>query len=543
MFFYTNDKKFSLKTAELIGLYVDNYRMFHNQSFQLNPNYFFKVCKEGKVEITLKENDNYDVFDKDGLNVITICGPNGSGKSTLLRMIRDIDALSNTNKTLFLFKDENGNFACTEKSKLSLLTKNGSEMKLSLETEVQGYSQIYAEGDGLFEYEKKSFRTEFIDEYIKNKSIYNLSWNNNEYDGDLFTHFRIRVEKDLLDETRNVLVRKGFTFLEDRPMDEYLIDYPLAFLLIIQYQGSYFNEIKITDEELKEQKFSSVIDIFIKHTVPEKKLALYKKINSKLQDFIWKKQKKDKEFSFKDLPLDSPPKKIYSLKKYTEKKDYKRSIINEIDFFIKDLNLFNGSTDSYITMEPIKLFKDGSIRALYELSDGEYRFIEYRYQLHFAFQKAIERNSCFCWFDEPNNYMHPEWSRIFWEKLIESVRIIRNELNLQKRMSIFVTTHSPFLLSDLFSHNVIVLKDVSEPGSVRNIIATKSEPVFAENIGKLLYKNFSLEKTIGEIAANEIKDCLNNPQKKGREFIISQIADPLLKRLVKAKVENETSKN
>ena len=110
-------------------------------------------------------------------------------------------------------------------------------------------------------------------------------------------------------------------------------------------------------------------------------------------------------------------------------------------------------------------------------------------------------------------------------------------------MSIFVTTHSPFLLSDLFSHNVIVLKDVSEPGSVRNIIATKSEPVFAENIGKLLYKNFSLEKTIGEIAANEIKDCLNNPQKKGREFIISQIADPLLKRLVKAKVENETSKN
>ena len=90
-------------------------------------------------------------------------------------------------------------------------------------------------------------------------------------------------------------------------------------------------------------------------------------------------------------------------------------------------------------------------------------------------------------FDEAELYYHPEFQRCFISNLIK----LLNRSNLQDQgINITLVTHSPFILSDIPTANILAL----ESGSP----SEKKNETLGANIFDLLQSQFFMTSTIGE---------------------------------------------
>ncbi len=159
-------------------------------------------------------------------------------------------------------------------------------------------------------------------------------------------------------------------------------------------------------------------------------------------------------------------------------------------------------------------------------------------------------------FDEMDLSWHPEWQR----KMVYYIIDIFNKINPNKYINIIFTTHSPFILSDMSSENVILLNR-DKTGKTR--IYEKNIDTFCANIYDLFKNEFFLNScdgicTIGEFAKSKIKliqndirilqdmwwvplsDKFLNPPKnlideinnkfKNTEDLINKISEPILRK-------------
>lgn len=108
-------------------------------------------------------------------------------------------------------------------------------------------------------------------------------------------------------------------------------------------------------------------------------------------------------------------------------------------------------------------------------------------------------------FDEIELYFHPEYQRTFISNLLSSLKTI-NETN-EFKFNIVLSTHSPFILSDIPSQNVLKLKE-GVPVSHDSINS------FGSNIHDLLADEFFLKNGfMGEFAANKINEIFSRIEK------------------------------
>lgn len=124
-------------------------------------------------------------------------------------------------------------------------------------------------------------------------------------------------------------------------------------------------------------------------------------------------------------------------------------------------------------------------------------------------------------FDEMELCFHPEYQRTFVNNLVSYIK--RAGLNKVFSFNVILTTHSPFILSDIPACNILALKDGMPDDSFKN------ERTFAGNIYDILGNNFFMENFIGEFASKEIDRIINRltngkwiPE-KGRPIIKSKI--------------------
>jgi predicted ATPase len=138
--------------------------------------------------------------------------------------------------------------------------------------------------------------------------------------------------------------------------------------------------------------------------------------------------------------------------------------------------------------------------------------------------------------EEIELYFHPDYQR----KLIDSLLYGLKKINFNgiKAFHFIFVTHSPFILSDIPSSNILYLK-------VHNNIAVQDlekKKTFGANIHDILYDNFFFEDGvyIGEFAHKKIKGLINfikNDKKedrtpnelKGNYELIKLIDEPILK--------------
>lgn len=183
------------------------------------------------------------------------------------------------------------------------------------------------------------------------------------------------------------------------------------------------------------------------------------------------------------------------------------------------------------------------------VSSGEYQFAkvwgileEYCVRVKMKkqgdrYEDAIQPNLILL-IDEPENYMHPEMCRNF---------ISRMHRMMAKRcpgteFQVLLSTHSPFMLSDVLSEQVVRM-DYDELG--RCVISQKNKSTFAANIHSIMADSFFLEYTIGEqarlILAEKyafLKECFQRRSKLSKSditeiyhisAIVPSIGDELIK--------------
>jgi predicted ATP-binding protein involved in virulence len=174
----------------------------------------------------------------------------------------------------------------------------------------------------------------------------------------------------------------------------------------------------------------------------------------------------------------------------------------------------------------------------WSISAGEYSFLSLFSRLYGSTYRAFKKHYLII-VDEGDSNFHPEWSRKYLKLLIEWIPKILSEA---KSIQLVLTTHSPYVLSDLPASNVYILK--KEKGKLK--IENSKNSTFGANIHDLLANDFFLEEGfIGEFAKEKIQnviDLLNTNDLDKRKKInqkeiwntIEIIGEPFLKEKLKS---------
>lgn len=221
-----------------------------------------------------------------------------------------------------------------------------------------------------------------------------------------------------------------------------------------------------------------------------------------------------------------------------------RGLLWQIADDIKDIyHLLNRFDDKYFTEETFCLpivemnFEDSKLRDLFErmtayrtdelgiftkellpyeivgISSGEYQYAKTLGAIdEFCINLKVSDNrkkgnyyqpDFILLLDEPEAYMHPEMCRRF----LATANEILSRRSADSNIQIIMTTHSPFMLSDVVSSQVIRLKQ-DELGYCK--VLTKNEgSTFAAGIHSIMARDFFLDYTIGEFSRRVLTDLLD----------------------------------
>ncbi len=140
-------------------------------------------------------------------------------------------------------------------------------------------------------------------------------------------------------------------------------------------------------------------------------------------------------------------------------------------------------------------------------------------------------------YDEIELYFHPDYQRRFLSDLLsEFERFYVGENNRIRSVNIALLTHSPFILSDIPSENILLLE--LDKKSRRSVPAVVASETFAANINDLLADGFFLTGTLmGQFAENEIRGAINrikeNRSSDQDREILDKVGDSFLRASLK----------
>lgn len=239
----------------------------------------------------------------------------------------------------------------------------------------------------------------------------------------------------------------------------------------------------------------------------------------------------------------------YSNLKYI---NHNLNIFNE--FFELYLDLFEKSKDStfnkysvkfehhskfkklFELYEKIKLDEDFLFLSWRELSSGEEAIVDIFSRLSQVAGRSRHNKPIYLLIDEIDNMLHPEWQRRLITSLVQTVSIL-----FKTSVQIIITSHSPFIVSDLPHTNIIYLGDVHN-----NLYQQKT---IGANIHTLFSHSFFMKYgTIGEYSKRKIdeyqqkiirKQVINNEEMEEIEKFISLIGEPIIKRAFERELENK----
>ena len=184
-------------------------------------------------------------------------------------------------------------------------------------------------------------------------------------------------------------------------------------------------------------------------------------------------------------------------------------------------------------------------RTFSSLSHGEK--VNFAIQLYMNFNIYSSSQNMFYIFDEPDLSLHPEWQRKYFSIIVNYMKEFKTNIHL------IITSHSPFILSDLPKENVIFLEKDEKTGNCINATNKLNINPFGANIHTLLSHGFFMKDGLmGEFAKDKIQsiikyhediekkevleaDKVEYKTKKQKEFwqIQSIIGDDYLKQVIK----------
>lgn len=526
---FLRKKNFEYKSAELVGIYIDNYKVFRKEFISLHP--LIEVVEIKNKFINLKEIKKTDPFLENSLNVKIIVGDNGTGKSTILDLLK-----KDNDFAILLFKDAKDNFASTKKfdfcfssTKICCKIEDNVlfyryEDRYSHKGSLQYFSKKIEEYDnenvyGLDENEEIVDRLSFY--YSKGEKIFDFDDGNK-----LFTNFDIYPTFQLGINTTLPPFGSNITFIDK--FEDLFAQSPLDALCVHAMMNSHINVIEQDKPAFNYAKAKKIrlkdLVLMLREKNPAINWIEYDDLSKKMQQIISSKEKGVIIHSFSNFEH------IYSEMKSVEKRVcnwFKKAKIGSIP-------------PKFYYFRPYKIINKKP-RFFGDLSMGEKNSILNKLRLY-PIYKNLSSNCCYyLLLDEPDKSYHPKWGRCFWKDLIQTNKLIKKieRKKITRNLSIIATTHSPFLLSDAFSNNLIQLKKEGTRSK-----AFKMESTFAGNIGEMYYTHSFMDSTIGKIAEEKINEwilMIDNKKTSEKELEnikeqIEEIEDKILRNLLLDKI-------
>ncbi|WP_370391074.1 AAA family ATPase [uncultured Winogradskyella sp.] len=142
------------------------------------------------------------------------------------------------------------------------------------------------------------------------------------------------------------------------------------------------------------------------------------------------------------------------------------------------------------------------------LSSGQKAYLDIFSLIRHDLRNLRVSNVLIC-IDEGDLYLHPKWQADFFYKLVNLVPKFRNA-----KYQLILTSHSPFLVSDLPKQNLVFLGRDSD-NLTSDINKDDNVKTFAGNLGELYIDAFFMDgNLISRFAANEIQKVVDKINRK-----------------------------
>jgi len=473
---------------ELVYLWVEKYKNIHRQGFNFSPR-FKCAYNPDTEELTIDKKDDYiENFFGENINVTAIVGKNGSGKSILLEYL--------SYKGLGEYEGKQHIYVIREDNTFIIDTTIESEIRIKNKTTLNYIKKTTEENLNIILKNFHQVPRNYITagkhnvSNISDETMYKKIVENSEYKNKFYDIFSIHESLTLLNFFRveNILL----------PSDIIL---PEEIILHIQNPKKIKSDFSFSDNIDKDiQKLLQTAKI------DEKTINTFFKALSNLN-------KKD--------TLDG-----YEIKNLNKK---------DISYFVEILKTLYERNP--ILTEVLWLHLDK------KLSSGTLELLR-TYANLFQSLSTIEKNNILICLDEPDSFLHPNWQKQLFNHLINFFQLNYPDRNFH----LILTTHSPFLLSDIPKQNIIFL-DTDDNGNCKIVdgLNDKKE-TFGANIHTLLSDSFFMENGLmGEFAKGKIDEAFNllnkttitKEEQKYCEEIISIIGEPIIKRQLQKMLDSK----
>ncbi len=170
--------------------------------------------------------------------------------------------------------------------------------------------------------------------------------------------------------------------------------------------------------------------------------------------------------------------------------------------------------DKVLNYSELKLkLENGQIIDYLNMSDGEHQYFNI-----FGTLLMMDQPNTLFLLDEPETHFNPTWRRYFVSTL---KKIISG-----KSQDVFVTSHSPFIVSDTPSENVYIFKRLDKD---KIDVFPPSQETYGSSFNNILKMAFQLDETISNESLGFINDLLKEKDPVILKSKIQQLGDsPLL---------------
>ncbi|WP_343570380.1 AAA family ATPase [Sphingobacterium sp.] len=560
---------------QLVYIWVSNFRNISYQGFNISSRYTIKFDSISG-ELSIKNNKDYvsDFFPNSIINVTAIVGENGTGKTNILELINFMMDEGNTkiSQSFFLIFEENEEFTVIQnKMEIHYSVRNGKRIKM------QDYNNIKTPMSAIF------FTNTFDGRrYNFGKKVFNLSTNNlyqNEY-GDFSI---IKVKEEILNQLRFL----NNDILNTNQKKPFVDIHPTSVILIAPTWNILLNKCRAFDKKIVQlgiyrtnelSKFCSKFRKKITLSESSRSLSYFTSflvfLDFVLNDMLPKERKVP---GTPGHPLELRIEAIKETLQFLNIERMSEMRINEIHEFITNKVAYFISNDYPKCEKKTKFLLNLGIQKYYEIdknNEGSYTnrnikfeapfteeivdfVIQYTrsssgftpnfsiewggissgqkaflnlYSRLYSVQKKITKENILITIDEGDLYFHPKWQIEYLNSLIQILPKI-----FAQRIQLILTTHSPFLVSDLTKNHLIYIEN-SLSGCQILEKETIEENTFGGNIGELYLNTFFLKGSlISSFAAIKIQDLIKKAKNSQESWtstdqkLLNQIGDKIIK--------------
>ena len=518
---------------ELVYLWVEDYKNIHKQGFNFSPK--FECEFKDDRTLTIKSKEHIKNFFSDNINVTAIVGQNGSGKSNLLNLIFnenigkkafmiikndarfrvygvELDKMKYPNNTIEESQIKDTKFECNS---LNLFKLNSYKLAF--------FTPLFQKTDteNKHNYINKKFNLSpysLLDDYFQDQKIYKILNFENLYS--IYESFSIQNNIDFIKNYESFHV----PFSLPKSISIYVN--------LITKDEEYFEEYNFLKSKLQgantfyEYLHQRVIKNFFHnsfHSFYMSDEENGKIILIEIEDIKYSPSFLNDLESFFLKPVKNKKGKKYYISFLSEQ-------IKDIKIFLKIVKALAKGSKSNNLILSLDEIPDNFIKTYNELIITCTAFLDFNWhptlssgqetllsQFSLFYKYLQEQDRLIFLIDEGESTLHPNWQKSYISYLINFLS------SFNKKIHIIISSHSPFILSDLPKENVIFLDTYNAEKSPQkyprlNIKNLENENCinvskhidmnpFGANIHTLLSDGFFIEDGLmGEFSKRKIKE-------------------------------------